>query len=1552
MTGAGCGSGNASATSTAAACSSMANAKTPARSNVTRKLFKNHHQLHDGKGSHQPRNEDQMQSQVPTASQPPQPPRRYADYVTDPDYQVVLAPPPPPPPAHDARNQSLPQPPTNHFSTPAHRKYACDPSPPACLIGAVAAGRCHLSEDHPDHPEYIPKDIPRVLIVPEDWEARAGFVATSAGASDRGHDGKGTGPIEIVTDVKDGRNKSERYHRTSTARTTFDTNDILSTRHISRSGSNAPVGIAATATTTEGGFPYIVSCPSNPIDVDEVDDEENNSDNAIAEEKHENEDVDDYDDNHDDGKENSTPTNEAYNDDDTRAIKSAFRIGREVNRETMLALREGVEMKGRTLIRQNTMQDEDVDDDEDGDEVDEENDDPRNHSMWVAVPDMDEEEEDKLDPSDVVIGDLDDGFNDAFESVTPKSEGSGTFFIGEVLVDDYDEDGLIIESAVSSDDSYGNIGDIRIGFSPVGNDIVKSCDFVVEDASDDDDNDEIDDDDDEDDGEEDSNKSEKEGEDHEIESPSVEPFVPSHEQRDTKRVLFSKEEHDDEIAGNQIHPKSAHDCEPLLEQLHEHREHQAIVHGSDRSEFENPFALNEEENNAAANVVLSFDDDTVKGSGKRVLKGRVLFVRIGKKISKVKSRGKNVLQQVFVLRPFGKSKNGEVRQGVNGSEGASEMHEDQVVLTIPENPSLPHSPSSVSVASISSSVLTGGTNTKRNLGAVPVYSVPKAENPYGTINYNRISTESTTNGSDALPPPLEGKSFPVVPSSGSNDDDAISLLAAAIAASQDARVAKDENTNEKKLVEKTEVVEEAKEMEQEDESSVFLVVTPDDGGPTEAFQVVSSIDGITPVRDIDEITGEHSEIRPSNLSCIFACNSQGSQGAASIQIMDAAAGGIDLTPTAVNPNFASVFRNGPPASVAPTNGEVSNLLPSIAAESDDEEEETLLHDGCTVIHQASTFGDHTIATTTTAPPQAADDDKEQKFISSDDTYASIREQVINESRAIAARVGSFEFSPDPKPSLCRQAAKNGSFLFSPDNMGRAGPRIRARERLALKQGNVAPSITMLPAADKTTKLEQSSKLAIVEKRSYSSEVSSEENEREAMIVMEPAIEIKKSEADSESLDVGRSRSSIEVEVQKKAVMSSVTEPRLFSFKSTLSKFDLYAEGSESSTPVSEGDSPVADEEIEDSPTVEKVSTPRADDQSKKTYPTTPFPENMPQKETIDSPKLTVAFPNSVLSPTNSTSSKASSGRKKSPRTKTIPKSALKTKRGLVKERVSDIQQRLEGLSAVTGVNGRLKRNHSYRLRSPRRLTNGEGKLAPRKPVLQNPMFIRSVPIGIAKSYSHDESDNIPHYVEQKNSFDKATIAADVIREKEEEQYDDHADLYSDEGDTNLHYSSKYLITSANAIGVISPTNLERESHSPVQSLLDCDSSSFVSEATEYDAFNALLGKLNDCGSSSSEGSDNSHAVEKTLFGSAQTDKENAEANNVQPLSSDEFLPFKQDGLVRPTEINQHDKRPALTTMTTRDLQLSPLQRTPIQARKWRTMAAAAAQNKSGSVRFK
>eukprot|EP00985_Skeletonema_marinoi_P033076 scaffold40383_cov431-Skeletonema_marinoi.AAC.1 len=81
------------------------------------------------------------------------------------------------------------------------------------------------------------------------------------------------------------------------------------------------------------------------------------------------------------------------------------------------------------------------------------------------------------------------------------------------------------------------------------------------------------------------------------------------------------------------------------------------------------------------------------------------------------------------------------------------------------------------------------------------------------------------------------------------------------------------------------------------------------------------------------------------------------------------------------------------------------------------------------------------------------------------------------------------------------------------------------------------------------------------------------------------------------------------------------------------------------------------------------------------------------------------------------------------------------------------QQRVEP-SAVTGVNGRLKRNHSYRLKNERRETNGGGALAPRKAVLQSSAFIRTVPIGISTSYSRDDAsvdespDRADTFVEQ------------------------------------------------------------------------------------------------------------------------------------------------------------------------------------------------------------
>ena len=73
------------------------------------------------------------------------------------------------------------------------------------------------------------------------------------------------------------------------------------------------------------------------------------------------------------------------------------------------------------------------------------------------------------------------------------------------------------------------------------------------------------------------------------------------------------------------------------------------------------------------------------------------------------------------------------------------------------------------------------------------------------------------------------------------------------------------------------------------------------------------------------------------------------------------------TATGANSNH-SIFRrmDDPPVSdsQAPITMEGSNLLPAATTCSDDyDEDETLLyHDGCTVIRQTSTWGDHTIAT--------------------------------------------------------------------------------------------------------------------------------------------------------------------------------------------------------------------------------------------------------------------------------------------------------------------------------------------------------------------------------------------------------------------------------------------------------------------------------------------------------------------------------------------------------------------------------------------------------------
>ena len=131
-------------------------------------------------------------------------------------------------------------------------------------------------------------------------------------------------------------------------------------------------------------------------------------------------------------------------------------------------------------------------------------------------------------------------------------------------------------------------------------------------------------------------------------------------------------------------------------------------------------------------------------TSKRQLKGRVIFVRIKKKISKA---AKKVL-----LFPF---------KGIKRSAG-----DDGDQLSIMDGSvgyvvSLPKSPASMSVLSVSSSILTGNDGAAhRIIGAVP----PRNECPtgghqllYGAISYTRSGEEgSAADESDALPPAPTG----------------------------------------------------------------------------------------------------------------------------------------------------------------------------------------------------------------------------------------------------------------------------------------------------------------------------------------------------------------------------------------------------------------------------------------------------------------------------------------------------------------------------------------------------------------------------------------------------------------------------------------------------------------------------------------------------------------------------------------------------------------------------------------------------------------------------
>jgi len=1433
----------------------LANAKTPARSNVTRNQRDYHMQ-------------EQFQLQKNGG--------RYADYVHDPYYKVVMTPPPQQPNVSNDNGANM-----NGNAGKTPYTY-CDPKTPACLVGAVTAGRCNLPGTHPESLEFLPDGIPRMLVVPEDWEERAGFVSNGAVA--------GAGAIGVT----------------------------------------GVVGVSGVGGQAVNGGERRIS---NPIDIDE----------------------------------------------ETETIN-----GEEVDREEMMAIKEGLpspknsngqppSFHSNDKNGDNGEKDNESDEENAGDAENSEEDenDPRNASMWVAVPaDIDEDDEDLLESmhvGDINIGELlnDNNadeqskemdlveFAKEYELNTPTSVGSDTFFVGDVQIG-FESPENTKNSVVSGEDTSKILAEDAKRWTPDSKGAESNATGVLEAPA----GRKIEDFDvcqkghpqDPALSDEDSllslAKTTTAAVVHDKKKGFETPFSVKKGERQlsfsefktmNKQVLFDLEtDGDKEVFSKELYSMKPVDglyLNPSESTELSHEPPVRMVGGpqqelylnpsesTDLSQFSN-WAGPTTKKDQKKEVRHSNDTGASKESksGKRQLKGRVILVRIKRKISKVAKKGKKMLFLPFMGAKGGASDRSDQLSIMDGS----------FVVSLPKsNIPIPASPSSSSVSgmSITSSIMTGNVSTtKRIIGAVP----PKNGSPtphqflYGTINYGiRSMEDSTMDGSDALPPPPANMHLPPLMAS-CDEEDAVSYLAEAMRQSRG---------------------------DDDDEDSVLLLVTPKDDG-TEECQVISAADG-TPVqmRDIIDAGGNsgysddvtNSVVKPNNLACLFTDEKGNSVHGTPIQIMDAVEvdGGILLTPQGVkHNNFSNVFRPS-------TDASSSNLLPGSIIDSDDEDETLLYHDGCTVIHQTSTFGDNTIATMTIK------EQHEESLV------------VKNNEAADIMGIGTPILSPDG-PSFSHQAAKNGSFLFSPGNMGRAKPSIRAKERASLKDGKVKPSITMLPTAKqakKSASMGESSALVIrpsLIRQSYSYE--------SAYLV--PADVNLQSSSDSVTLAATDEEDVEEVEGSKQ-VVSSMTEDRQFSYSTILNQFSMDA--SSVGILLKDGDEPSVASSPEVSATKsreDEMKTPLVSNAApKKDYPVTPFPEAGTKAINEDTSPLLVALSSSP-SNVSISSFKSARGRKKSsPKSKSVPKSALKTRRGLVKERVSDIQHRIEVTGAVTDVNGRLKRNHSYRLKNSRRMTNGNGVLAPRKAVLQTTCYIRSVPIAIAKSYSKDDFGNDlnqedSYSINEENDHDENVSHAFKYTTKQVDSFDERSPSsvkggsgsFSDDHEDNVSYAFKY----AGPTDVTKPVDSFDESSPGIVkggSGSFSDASSYVSETTDSDPFNSLLGKMASEDEQSSCSEDDSHASsavdDEEEEGEAydaddSAEKENANANNnlVSPLA---HLPFKSSTLVKPTELHQHNhqhdqqqqqQRPGLSPMSTYAPQM--------QARKWRTMAAAAAEKKDAN----
>ena len=266
-----------------------------------------------------------------------------------------------------------------------------------------------------------------------------------------------------------------------------------------------------------------------------------------------------------------------------------------------------------------------------------------------------------------------------------------------------------------------------------------------------------------------------------------------------------------------------------------------------------------------------------KPEEKRELGGRILLIRIKRKISK--GGWKKVMKKF--LQPF----KAKLKKDI--AECSEVITDVKVFVPCSSKHGMPLSPSSVSIISIESSVVTNN-GTTTIIGATPVKSnLPPPELLYGAINYGRSLEESTV-GNDDLPSPPPASMFLPMMSTVTSDD-------------------QDENEEEEE--DALSFLAEAMKQAQSDENSVILLADEISSAVIDTPKQMSTRSNEISQK---EDTKEADDISETESNIYFTKDEheqEAFKGMGALQIVDCTQvdGGYLLTPESYN-NKANIFR--------------------------------------------------------------------------------------------------------------------------------------------------------------------------------------------------------------------------------------------------------------------------------------------------------------------------------------------------------------------------------------------------------------------------------------------------------------------------------------------------------------------------------------------------------------------------------------------------------------------------------------------------------------------